>query len=357
MNARLFLIVILTVLIARTDLAFAQGFAGLGSEAKGFATVEEGRQIVFPQDHGPHADYRIEWWYLTANLQDGKGNQYGVQWTLFRQSLTPGQKSAGWSNNQIWMGHAALTHKEDHFVSELFARGGIGQAGVTMDPFRAWIDDWSLTSEASSEADPFERLTVTASGGDFAYRLGLTSEAPLVLHGSNGYSRKSDLGQASYYYSAPFLAVDGRLTIDGKTVEVTGSAWIDREWSSQPLAGDQTGWDWFSLHLEDGQKVMLFRLRAKDAPPFYSGTWINKDGTAQPLDTDDVEFSPINQTNVADREVPTSWQLNVKSRNLMIETEPLNPNSWMATSYPYWEGPIRFTGSHQGVGYLEMTGY
>lgn len=357
MNVRLILIAVLTLLIVRTDLALAQGFAGLGTEADGFAAVEEGRQIVFPQDHGPHENYRIEWWYLTANLQDAEGNLYGVQWTLFRQSLTPGRKSAGWENDQIWMGHAALTQEYNHFVAELFARGGIGQAGVTVSPFQAWIDDWSLTSNASGQSDPFDRLTVTASGDDFAYRLNLTSESPLVLHGSEGYSRKSDRGQASYYYSAPFLTVGGSLTIDGKTIEVTGSAWLDREWSSQPLAEDQTGWDWFSLHLMDGEKVMLFRLRSEDGTPFYSGTWISADGTAQPLETDDVEFRPTNQTEVADRQVPTSWQLSVKSKNLNIETEPLNPSSWMATSFPYWEGPISFTGSHQGVGYLEMTGY
>jgi predicted secreted hydrolase len=29
----------------------------------------------------------------------------------------------------------------------------------------------------------------------------------------------------------------------------------------------------------------------------------------------------------------------------------------MATRFAYWEGPIRFTGSHVGEGYLEMTGY
>jgi len=29
----------------------------------------------------------------------------------------------------------------------------------------------------------------------------------------------------------------------------------------------------------------------------------------------------------------------------------------MATSFPYWEGPISFRGSRSGVGYLEMTGY
>jgi predicted secreted hydrolase len=29
----------------------------------------------------------------------------------------------------------------------------------------------------------------------------------------------------------------------------------------------------------------------------------------------------------------------------------------MDTSFAYWEGPIRFHGSHEGRGYLEMTGY
>jgi len=31
--------------------------------------------------------------------------------------------------------------------------------------------------------------------------------------------------------------------------------------------------------------------------------------------------------------------------------------SWMGTSIPYCEGPVRNHGSHDGVGYLEMTGY
>ena len=42
---------------------------------------------------------------------------------------------------------------------------------------------------------------------------------------------------------------------------------------------------------------------------------------------------------------------------LAVACTPLNPKSWMGTSFPYWEGPISFKGSHHGVGYLEMTGY
>ncbi|MDB5504635.1 MAG: iron transporter permease, partial [Tardiphaga sp.] len=86
--------------------AMAQGFAGLGRDADGFASVVPGRALVFPADHGPHPEYRIEWWYLTANLVDAAGAAYGAQWTLFRQAMAPGAQGEGWANPQIWMGHA-----------------------------------------------------------------------------------------------------------------------------------------------------------------------------------------------------------------------------------------------------------
>ena len=70
--------------------AFTQGFAGLGSEMSGFASVVPGRAMTFPADHGPHPDFRIEWWYVTANLMDAGGTSYGTQWTLFRQAMASG---------------------------------------------------------------------------------------------------------------------------------------------------------------------------------------------------------------------------------------------------------------------------
>ena len=66
--------------------AFAQGFAGLGTDAEGFSIPQAGRQLAFPLDHGAHPDYRIEWWYLTANLKDENGADLGLQWTLFRSA-------------------------------------------------------------------------------------------------------------------------------------------------------------------------------------------------------------------------------------------------------------------------------
>lgn len=331
----------------------SKSFAGLGQDAAAFAQVTPGHPLVFPRDHGAHAGYRIEWWYVTANLKDPAGRDWGVQWTLFRSALRPGPETAGWASPNLWMGHAALTGPGGHQVSETLARGGIGQAGVVAQPFRAWINDWSLQG-----ADSLGQLRMRAGGKGFEYDLKLVSDRPLVLHGAGGYSEKSGKGQASYYYSQPFYQVSGEVQRDGQRIPVTGRAWLDREWSSQPLAAGQEGWDWFSLHLDSGAKLMLFQVREAQGSPYRAGTWISAEGGAQTLQGEQVRLVPLAWTTQQNgRRVPTRWQVQVPDHGVDIEVDALQPNAWMHTRYPYWEGPVRLKGSEGGMGYLEMTGY
>ena len=346
--------------LGRTALAqdFAgQGFAGLGESANGFAPVVPGRTFSFPADHGAHPQFRIEWWYVTANLADANGAAYGAQWTLFRQAISAGAAHEGWANQQIWMGHAAVTRADTHRYTETFARGGIGQAGVEASPFRAWIDAWEMRGPDAMIAENIAPLELNASGADFSYALHLDADRPLVLQGDGGYSRKSLREQASYYYSQPHYRVKGRLTIDDTPTDVTGQAWLDREWSSQPLASDQTGWDWLSLHLNSGDKLMLYRMRQTDGHHYGSGKWIAPDGNAELLASADIDFTPQVFTEIAGRKIPTNWRIAIPRRGLAIVCVALNPQSWMGTNFPYWEGPISLSGSHDGLGYLEMTGY
>jgi predicted secreted hydrolase len=337
--------------------ALAQGFAGLAQDAEGYAPVLPGKKFSFPADHGAHPDYRIEWWYVTANLLDEAGSPLGLQWTLFRQAAKPGDQAEGWVSQQRWMGHAAVTRADTHRVSEKFSRGGIGQAGVEAMPFEAWIDSWQLRGLEGMGDEFIAPLELSASGADFEYALRLDADRPLVLQGDAGYSRKSEREQASYYYSQPFYKATGRITIDDKSVEVSGQAWMDREWSSQPLASDQSGWDWLSLHLSSGEKLMLYRLRQNDGRNYASANWISPDGKARQIVSADITMTPRTLTDIDGRKLPTSWVITIATLALNIECVPLNAKSWMGTSFPYWEGPIGFGGSHNGVGYLEMTGY
>jgi len=348
MNARGWVIALCSLLLG--SAVAAQGFLGLGSDAEGFATPDPGTVLRFPRDYGAHPEFRIEWWYVTANMTGEDGQEYGLQWTLFRTALAPGQTDS-WDSPQLWMGHAAITTRDTQFVAERRARGGIGQAGVTAQPFSAWIDDWQL-----SGAD-MGALRMTATGTDFSYDVSLLADGPIVLQGQDGYSVKSETGQASYYYSQPHYQLSGSLTLPSGPVAVTGQAWLDREWSSQPLASDQTGWDWFSLRFQDGAKLMGFQLRSTARAPYTVATWISPDGTPTTLPPGALAATPLRTTRVAGRDVPTEWRLQLPARDLDLTITPLNPQSWMSTSVAYWEGPVRASGSHPGRGYLEMTGY
>lgn len=341
--------------------ALAQGFAGLGTKADGFAQVTPGHTIKFPDDLGPHPDFRIEWWYVTANLTAENGQVFGAQWTLFRQAIQsesaakkPDRRT--WSSTEFWMGHAALTSPDQHFSAEKVARGGIGQAGAKPSPFDAWIDDWAFTQKPAADSTKPE-YTVNASGNEFTYSLELIQTGPMVLQGDEGYSVKSDQGQASHYFSNPFLKATGSVTIGGKTLQVNGDAWLDREWSSQPLAGNQKGWDWFSLRFQGGDKLMLFGLRSDANQPYKSATWIDADGKTEALQGSALHMQPLRFAAVEGRKIPVEWQIKIPSKNVAITVKALNDNSWMNTSISYWEGPVSASGSHRAVGYLEMTGY
>jgi predicted secreted hydrolase len=169
--------------LALPQPATAQGFAGLGARAEGFAVPQLQTVLRFPADHGAHPDFRIEWWYLTANLTGPEGTEYGLQWTLFRSALSPPQGAdvtKPWYSPQLWMGHAAVTSPTAHYTAERFARGGIGQAGVTKTPFEAWIDDWSLQGATLKIA------RLQARGAEFSYDMQLRAQGPLVPHGWRG---------------------------------------------------------------------------------------------------------------------------------------------------------------------------
>lgn len=364
------------------------GFAGLGESSEGYAHARPGTPLRFPDDHGAHPDFRIEWWYLTANLEDENGEPLGMQWTLFRQAQQPGipaaepenkaeieKKAEPWATDQLWMGHMALSRGESHRVAERFARGSsvslpdaAHQAGVTAQPFRAWLDNWRLESQTTDPAgDALDRLRLTArtedEHGAFGYRLDLEAEGPLVRHGIHGFSQKSADGQGSMYYSQPFYRVSGEVELDGESAAVSGRAWLDREWSSQLLSASQSGWDWFSLHLDSGARLMAFRLRGggADSDDYLSGSWITPDGEVTPLHATGLALTPLESADAAGHRIPVRWRLTLPEQGLELEITARHANRWMNTSVPYWEGAVSVSdatsGAPRGEGYLEMTGY
>lgn len=313
--------------------------------------VDKKTGLVFPQDHGPHPEQGIEWWYITANLTADTGETFGVQWTLFRTQL-PLPFASTWWDNQLYFAHFALQHQQTHIAFERFARAG--QATISASPFSAQLDDWSLKSTQQG----FLPLQLHAEQGDYAIDVSL-SNSPLILHGENGYSQKTASGHASYYFSYPFLETSGTVTFNGKQYKVSGNAWYDREWSASLLDKSQLGWDWFSLVSEQHPKqgLMLFCIRdAKQHYDYCSGTRIAENGEATQIPRHEIRLHVLDHITIDGTEYPSQWKVELAdSAPILLET--ITKDSVNKLSTEYWEGRVKATNGFNGTGYAELAGY
>jgi predicted secreted hydrolase len=341
-------------------LSVAEQLGGLPAE--GFARAEGPRAFRFPADHGPHPEYRNEWWYFTGNLDAADGRRLGFQATFFRIGLDarPAPRASQWATRDAWMAHLAVSDgtAKKHVAAERFARGAAGLAGATTEPIAVWLEDWRLSS-----ADG-ETWQLTATTPAIHVDLTLHAIRPVVLQGDAGLSQKStEPGNASYYYSVPRLSATGTLGIDGQRHAARGLAWLDREWSTSALGPDQAGWDWVALQFADGSDLMYYRLRRKDGSvdPLSKGSLVDAGGARRDLGPD-LGLTPRRWwTAPGGARYPVEWDLRLPGEDRALRVSAVFDDQLMALAVRYWEGMVDVrdaaSGDAVGRGYLEMTGY
>lgn len=404
------------------------GFFGNMQSSDAFTPVKRGYTVAIPRDHMSHPDFQLEWWYLTFVLSAEDGQEFGLQYTLFRfnteLNAPPSVKvnaensaevnannhiAKNWTNGQQWMGHASLHTAEQHYFEERFASGGVGNAYVNQQPFTTVIDDWvwkaaqaEVQTGAESKAmfpsvlkvafgqssthhpvringkipttaaDSLSELNDAPSVSAVKVSLNLDTYGPFIKQGDNGYSKKTqDERLRSYYYSQPFINAKGTLNIEGNSVRVTGKGWFDHEWTSHLANSEAMGWDWFSLHLDDGSKLMAFRMHAmnenmknstsKHSEIFTTASYIAKNGTKETIEQANVSITPTAYETINEgespRSVPTAWRIQIPEKDIDLFIRPFKENQWNNSLFPYYEGRVEIKGSHSGSGFMELTGY
>lgn len=332
-------------------------------------------RFEFPRDHFNHPEFRTEWWYYTGNLRTAEGRRFGFELTFFRQGIDrqPAAESV-WDVRDVWMAHLALSDIEggQFLHTERLNRSGPGVAGADLRQGRVWNGNWYaqwITFDPAGAGGSTQKLEAVADR--FSFELSLKAEKPPAIHGRNGVSQKAEgAGKASHYISLTRLTTTGGLILDGRRFSVEGSSWMDHEFFSHQLEANQSGWDWFSLQLEDRSELMLFRLRRTggSVDPYSAGTYVDSQGHTRHLAAGDFTLTPGKTwtSEATGGRYPIEWTIEVPSigfngavRTPMVQQE-ITGNVRSGTTY--WEGAIDVDATRlghrvSGTGYLEMTGY
>ena len=309
--------------------------------------------VVFPRDAAPH-DALTEWWYFTGHLQSATdGHQYGFEFTIFqarRQDAPTG-----------YLAHFAIS---DIDARQFSHQARVGQ-GAAASALPLDVDGWVLASDNGADAITAQMTPGPGADPAFGIRLSLEDEKPPALH-NGGYIDYGAPG-GSYYYSRTRLRVTGQLSReDGSSDPVTGLAWMDHQWGNFVVSSaGATGWDWYSLQLDDQTELMLYVLRgANGETTNVFGTRVRADGSVEDLTPGSAQVAALSTwTSPHTGGVyPSGWRLTLTDGS-QLEIQPALRDQELyfpGVSGPvtvYWEGAVTVTGALTGVGYVELTGY
>lgn len=329
----------------------------------------EPRAWLFPRDHGAHPEFKTEWWYFTGNLANAENRPYGFQLTIFRQGLQrqPLQTDSQWAMRDFYFGHFTITDIADNQfrAREKVDRGSLQGSGASEKEMKVWLRNWSISSIGK------DVYHLSANEPDLGLDVDVRALKPLVLEGKDGLSQKApSVGNASYYYSYPRMATQGKVRWDDKTDVVQGLSWFDHEFSTSSLSAEQAGWDWFCLQLNSNEELMLYCMRRKDGSidVTSSGTFISAQNQKMDLHREDFVVEPLAhwRSPHSGALYPSRWRIQVPKLKLILEIEPriadqeLNLTGMGTISY--WEGACAVHGTREGMpvkgfGYTELTGY
>ena len=113
-------------------------------------------------------------------------------------------------------------------------------------------------------------------------------------------------------------------------------------------------WDWFSLRLDDGGSVMIFRFRDVEGAPSF-GNWTYRTGNDSIFYGNDMNIS----TERYYENYPIDWEIKLPSLNAEFDVSPKFDDQAFEN---FWEGFCLLQGTIDnkevgGSAFVELSGY
>jgi predicted secreted hydrolase len=340
-----------TVLVTMAALICINQYA---QDWKTYPYFPAGSLISFPSDEGRHAGESVEWWYTSGHLTGlNSGNNYNYMLTYFYYTDTPvdgmrililcNETTGEYYSNTSFISYPVLS--TDHMELQALLP-------------TASTEYWKTIKDTADNLIPFEyELKSAASFGKIELNY-ITTKKPLILADSGLLLQGA--GGYTYYYSQTGIDVLGQITFGGTQEEVSGSAWIDRQYGqTDPLKGEE--YEWFCIQLSDGADLNIWNIFNEDneIPPnsryrIASG-YIN-DTVSFTSSAFEIERLGFHFTEDSQRCYAGKWRITADTFGIDLVLDVILPDTEIQNPLRFFEGSIEAYGSFNG-GEVTGTGF
>lgn len=301
---------------------------GFAAEKIQSSTVENKQtsqqKIDFPYDHLPHLNKKKELWRFTGTLSTDKGESYNYIFVLNREGEIYNviTQVISLSDNK------KVLFREFHtdtgsFKEKLTFR--VGKAFITYNKIN---DSWTFGIDDSQ----------------YGFNLRAKAIRPYALNQLKTASKRyNHIGKS--YYSAQDMTVNGTLTLEGKSVFVTGKhTWLDHFWFTPKITPQHYANQWFSCRFDNNSGLLMeFQVNKYGQAIASSKTAIFQDRMgAQPLNRFYLNAlgRSINFPN-SQFKFPINWRVSVPRLKMRFNLKADVDEQWITSN----KGPSFYAGS------------
>ncbi|MGM0529169.1 MAG: lipocalin-like domain-containing protein [Bacteroidota bacterium] len=319
----------------------------VSQEWKVYPYTPDGSFIVFPSDEGRHTAEPVEWWYTTGHITgENSGRTYSYMLSYFYKPV----------NNLD--GFRILNISDDETGEFLTDTKALTYSILSTDSLNieaellfGGTEYWCNQTDADGSALPFSYV-LSAEGDNAAIQLEYDAFKPPLILADSGLLKQGPAAY-TYYYSQTGNDVTGTINFDGLIENVSGTAWIDRQYGSvNPAEGLE--YEWFSLQLSNGIDINVNNIftEENDVPETLEYRLLCAyvdEQTQFTTSSFDIERLEYHYTPDSLKCYSIKWRLTSDQHNIDLTISALYPGYEVSLPFRFYEGPTHITGTVEGI--------
>jgi len=205
-----------------------------------------------------------------------------------------------------------------------------------------------LTGDASA-------MHVTARFQRININLTLAHQGPLLAALGTGII--PFYGDINYDYALPSMTTSGSVVVDGKSYQVAGTSWFDRQWGRMGPSFLHKKWTWMGICLDNGIRITLSDIFEGDQEHAFA-TMLHPDGRHEIVDVEPLAkgSTSIWKSATTGRRYPTKWVVSIPMLKARLCVEPFVREQEVVSPM----GEHKYEGASSVVGQMEdrpVTGH